>query len=170
MIVIHNLLNMMLCWQTAKGPWLLVLHVYACTTLLLPAVKLPTLWLLLLLLQLGKTPWVAAWDRLLRVVLRLELRSGGLSRDSSALQEAFEAAVVSEQRVAAAPAQAAAQAAKAGSRASSSSGAAGSQAAKNAAAAAAAAEAAGAEGCTAEAGELCITAPELEEVRGCDCW
>lgn len=116
--------------------------------------------LALLLLQLGKTPWVAAWDRLLRVVLRLELRCGSLSRDSSALQEAFKAAAVSEQRVAAAAAPAAA---KAGSRGNSSSGAAGSQAAKDAAAAAGE----GAEGGTAEVGELCITAPELEEVSGC---
>jgi hypothetical protein len=125
--------------------------------------------LLLLLWQLAKTPWIAAWDRLLRAVLRLELRSGGLSRDSSALQEAFKAAAVSEQRVPAAAAAAAAASAgrvPAGSR-GSSSGAAGGQAGKDAAAAAAAAgvQAAGAEDGTAEEGELCITAPELEEVR-----
>lgn len=119
--------------------------------------------LLLLLLQLGKTPWVAAWDRLLRVVLRLELRSGGLSRDSSTLQEAFEAAAASQQRV---PSTAPAPA-KAGSRSSSSSGAAGGKEAKDSAAGAAAGDGAGVEECRAEEGELCITAPELEEVRAC---
>ena len=50
-------------------------------------------------LQLAKSPWVAAWDRLVRVLLRLELWAGGLSRDSSALREAFEAAAESEQHV-----------------------------------------------------------------------
>ncbi len=42
--------------------------------------------------QLAKQPWVAAWDRLLRVLLRLELRSGGITLHSSALREAFDAA------------------------------------------------------------------------------
>lgn len=56
--------------------------------------------LLFLPLQLAKSPWVAAWDRLVRVLLRLELWAGGLSRDSSALQEAFEAAAESGQRTA----------------------------------------------------------------------
>jgi hypothetical protein len=40
---------------------------------------------------LDKSPWLAAWDRTLRTLLRFDLRSGGL-RGASALQDAFEAA------------------------------------------------------------------------------
>jgi hypothetical protein len=39
---------------------------------------------------LDKAPWLAAWDRQLRALLRFDLRSGGL-RGASALQDAFDA-------------------------------------------------------------------------------
>lgn len=44
-----------------------------------------------------KTPWAAAWDRLVRVLLRLDIRTGAVSKHSSTLQQAFEAAAASEQ-------------------------------------------------------------------------
>lgn len=66
-----------------------------------------------LTLQLLKTPWTAAWDRLVRVLLRLEHRSGASSKHSSLLQQAFEAAAALEQMCVVVPQRPAAPAAAA---------------------------------------------------------
>lgn len=63
--------------------------------------------------QLLKTPWTAAWDRLVRVLLRLEHRSGTSSKHSSLLQQVFEAAAASEQMCVVVPQRPAAAAAAA---------------------------------------------------------
>eukprot|EP00775_Hariotina_reticulata_P006370 gene6370-6602_t len=127
--------------------------------------------------QLIKTPWVAAWDRLLRVLLRLELRAGGISRDSSSLWEAFQAAAASYETMPAAADVAVASPSKAGaagqvqlptgSAPGSLASGAGSTAASDLQAnpafggvsAAADKNTAGAAG----AGQLCISAAEFEE-------
>eukprot|EP00879_Flechtneria_rotunda_P023400 GHRR01024752.1.p1 GENE.GHRR01024752.1~~GHRR01024752.1.p1 ORF type:complete len:705 (+),score=359.40 GHRR01024752.1:417-2531(+) len=51
--------------------------------------------------QLGKSPWLAAWDRLMRVLLRLDIQAEGRSRGSSALRDVFEEAAASRQMAAA---------------------------------------------------------------------
>ena len=46
-------------------------------------------------MQVDKAPWLAAWDRQARVLLRLDMRSGAV-QGPSALADAFDAAAEGE--------------------------------------------------------------------------